>query len=300
MNIESLKEIWDAFINNELFRRLLILVVVLFIVLTLLRYIRKQVLKNTVHSDNKYKIVKAVNVLQYILIVGVLLFVFSDKLGNVGITLGLASAGIAFALQSVIISIAGWLSIMTTGQIKVGQRVRIGDITGDVIDIGVIKTTLMEVGAWVNGDLYNGRITAISNSFVFNVPIQNYSEHYPFLWDEITIPLRVESDFHLARKIFTEVTNEVCGLYAAESKKTWEKMQGKFLIENASVDPSVTLMFDENWITFTIRFVVDYKKRRSTKDRLFTRILEEINKHDDITIATTAMEVTNILKKPSK
>jgi small-conductance mechanosensitive channel len=298
--MKELKAIFEQLIQNELFRRLATLVVILIIILALLRYIRKRVLRDAVHSDNKYKIIKAINVLKYILIVGVILLVFSDKLGNIGITLGLASAGIAFALQSVIVSIAGWLSIMTTGQIKVGQRVKIGDITGDVIDIGVIKTTLMEVGAWVNGDLYNGRITEISNSFVFNVPIQNYSGDYPFLWDEITIPLRTESDFDLARKIFVNVTNEVCGSYAAESKKPWAKMQGKYLIENASVDPSVTLRFDENWITFTIRFVVDYKKRRSTKDILFTRILEEINKHDEILIATAAVEVTNILKNPPK
>ncbi|CAA6828595.1 MAG: Mechanosensitive ion channel family protein [uncultured Aureispira sp.] len=291
--MKTLEGLFEALMNYELFRRLFIWVLVLVVLLTLLSYIKKKVLRNAVHSDNKYKIVKAVNVLKYILIVSAFLFVFSDKLGNVGITLGLASAGIAFALQAVIISIAGWLSIMTTGQIKVGQRVKIGDITGDIIDIGVIKTTLMEVGAWVNGDLYNGRITEISNSFVFNAPIQNYSGHYPFLWDEIRIPLRTESDFHLARKIFVEVTNEVCGLYAEASKKTWEKMQGKFLIENASVEPSVTLMFDENWITFTIRFVVDYKKRRSTKDLLFTRILDEINKQDTIGIATAAMEIKN-------
>lgn len=298
--MKELKAIFEQLIQNELFRRLAILALILIIILVVLRYVRKRVLRDAVHSDNKYKIIKAINVLKYILIVGVILLVFSDKLGNIGITLGLASAGIAFALQSVIVSIAGWLSIMTTGQIKVGQRVKIGDITGDIIDIGVIKTTLMEVGAWVNGDLYNGRITQISNSFVFNVPIQNYSGDYPFLWDEITVPLRTESDFHLARKIFVEVTNEVCGSYATESKRTWAQMQGKYLIENASVDPSVTLRFDENWITFTIRFVVDYKKRRSTKDLLFTRILEEINKHDEIFIATAAMEVTNILKNPPK
>jgi small-conductance mechanosensitive channel len=291
----NLREMWNLLLENEIFRRLFILTIILLILLTVLSYIRKKVLKNTVDSDSKYKIVKAVKILQYILIASVILFVFSDKLGNVGVTMGLAGAGIAFALQSVIISIAGWLSIMTTGQIKVGQRVKIGEITGDIIDIGVMRTTLMEVGAWVNGDLYNGRITELSNSFVFNAPIQNYSADYPFLWDEITIPLRTESDFHLARKIFVEVTNEICGLYTAESKKTWEKMQGKFLIENASVDPSVTLRFDENWITFTIRFIVDYKKRRSTKDLLFTRILEEINKHDTLHVATAAMEIKNVV-----
>jgi small-conductance mechanosensitive channel len=223
------------------------------------------------------------------------LFVYSDKLGNIGVAVGLAGAGIAFALSEVITSFAGWISIMFTNQIKVGQRIKIGELKGDIIDIQVLKTTIMEIGDWVNGDLYNGRITTLSNSFVFKAPIQNYSADYPFLWDEIEVPLRTSSDFVLAKKIFGEVTDEVCGEYAAKSKQVWADMQGKFSIENAQVEPMITLRFDENWMTFTIRYIVDYTKRRTTKDILFTRLLEEINKRDDLLmIATTAMEVTNI------
>jgi len=229
------------------------------------------------------------------MITSVVLFVYSDKLGNIGIALGLAGAGIAFALQEVITSIAGWISIVTTNSIRIGQRVKIGEITGDIIDIGVLKTTIMEVGGWVMGDLYNGRITELSNSFIFKEPIQNYSADYPFLWDEIAIPIRTESDFKLARKIFNEVADEVCGEYSKQSKKVWANMTGKYRVEDADVKPLVTLTFDENWITFTIRYVVDYKKRRSTKDLLFTRLLEEIEKYENIVmIATTSMEVTNV------
>jgi small-conductance mechanosensitive channel len=229
------------------------------------------------------------------LIIIVSLFVYSDKLGDIGVAVGLAGAGIAFALSEVITSFAGWLSIMFTNQIKVGQRVKIGELKGDIIDIQVLKTTIMEVGDWVNGDLYNGRITTISNSFVFKEPIQNYSGDYPFLWDEITIPLRTNSDFKLAKQVFTEVTNQVCGNYSKESRAVWIEMQDKFRIENAQVEPMITMMFDENWITFTIRYVVDYTKRRSTKDLLYTRLLEEINKRKELLmIATAAMEITTL------
>ena len=153
----------------------------------------------------------------------------------------------------------------------------------------------MELGDWVDGDLYNGRITNLSNSFMFKEPLQNYSADYPFLWDEITVPIRTESDFKFARNIFHKVAAEVCGEYSKKSEKVWAKMTDKYRIEDADVEPLITLTFDENWITFTIRYVVDFKKRRSTKDQLFTRLLEEINKYDHIImIATTSMEVLNV------
>lgn len=299
--MEKIKEIIASFLNQQNVERLLIILVGILFVLVLSSFLKKIITRKVNDSANKYRSRKAVNVLSYLMIIIVVLFVYSDRLGNIGIALGLAGAGIAFALQEVITSIAGWINIVTTNSIRIGQRVKIGDITGDIIDIGVLKTTIMEVGDWVDGDLYNGRITDLSNSFVFKEPLQNYSADYPFLWDEISIPIRTESDFNLARKIFLGVVDEVCGVYAEKSELVWTKMTDKYKVEDADVKPLVTLKFDENWITFTIRYVVDYKKRRSTKDHLFTRMLEEIKKYDNIImIATTSMEVTNVNEAEEK
>jgi len=159
--------------------------------------------------------------------------------------------------------------MMITGRVSVGERVMIGQVKGDIIDIGVFSSTIMEMGAWVDGDLYNGRIVSISNSFVFKENIHHYSAEYPFLWDEVRIPIRHESDIDLARKIFLNVLDEVCGKYAEQSKNHWSKMTMKFRVEEAIVDPMVSMIFDENWITFTLRYVVDFKKRRTIKYLLF-------------------------------
>ncbi len=291
---------FNEWIRDDLAQRLLVIIAAIFIIYFVVYFTKKTISKKLTDSNDKYRARKATGIFGYVLFICTLLFVFSDKLGNVGIALGLAGAGIAFALQEVITSFAGWLNILLTGQIKIGQRVKIESITGDIIDIGVMKTTIMEVGDWVNGDLYNGRITSLSNSFIFKSPVQNYSGDYPFLWDEIEVPIRTESDYKLAREVFTKVTNEVCGDYAKRSKETWNRMTDKYNVENAQVDPMVTLRFDNNWITFTLRYVVNYKMRRSTKNKLFTRLLEEIDKYDNIImIAVSAMEVTNISQKDS-
>ncbi len=132
--------------------------------------------------------------------------VFSDKLGGLTVALGVAGAGIAFALQEVIASVAGWLAILFAGFYKTGDRVQLGGIKGDVIDVNVLRTTLMETGQWVDGDLYNGRIVRIANSFVFKEPVFNYSGDFPFLWDEIKIPVQFGSNYDKARKLFLDVT----------------------------------------------------------------------------------------------
>lgn len=282
-------------LDKPLVQQFLVLVIALIVIGIGISVIKKQLNKTIKDIDNKYRARKAVSIMGYLFFVAVALFVYSDQLGNVGMALGVAGAGIAFALQEVIVSFAGWLNILIAGTVSVGQRVKIGEVKGDIIDIGVMSTTIMEVGDWVEGDLYNGRIISLANSFVFKEKIHNYSAEYPFLWDEITIPIRSESDYRLAREVFLKVVNEVCGEYTTKSELQWNKLANKYRVENAQVQPMVTLKFDENWITYTLRYVVDYKNRRTTKDAIYTQLLEEISNYDAIImIATSTLEVTNV------
>jgi small-conductance mechanosensitive channel len=146
---------------------------------------------------------------------------------------------------------------------------------GDVIDISILRTTVMEIGAWVKADLYNGRIVRIANSFVFKEPVYNYSGDFPFVWDEIVIPVKYGSDHHLAREILQRVAQEVVGEYSPLAQTHLKQMVHKYLIEDAKVEPAVTLVATDNWIEFTLRYVVDYKYRRGKRDQLFTHILDE-------------------------
>lgn len=200
---------------------------------------------------------------------------FSDRLGQLTVVFGVVGAGIAFALQELIASFAGWVAISLGQFYKSGDRVQLGGIMGDVIDISILRTTIMEIGAWVKADQYNGRIVRIANSFVFKEPVFNYSADFPFVWDEITIPVKYGSDHHLARAILQQVAEEVVGEYISQARATWQEMVHKYLIEDAKVEPMVTLVTTDNWMEFTLRYVVDYKFRRVKKDQLFTRTLDE-------------------------
>lgn len=265
---------------------------------SLSKFARRALINRIEDSSARYRTRKFISFITYILVILFLASVFSDKLGGFTVAFGVAGAGIAFALQEVIASVAGWLAVTFSSFYKIGDRVQLGGIKGDVIDIGVLRTTIFEMGNWVNGDQYNGRVVRVANSFVFKEPVFNYSGDFPFLWDEITIPTRHGSDRKLARQILEEAAQAVIGDYAKAASKTWKKLVKNYMIEEARVDPMVMMTMDHNWMSYTLRYVVNHKHRRTTKDQLFEHILDAFEKTEGaVTVASSAQEIT--LMNPS-
>jgi hypothetical protein len=264
----------------------------------LLRFIKLVISKNVRDNDHRYRAKKLLDFVGFIFTITIVIIVFSAKMNNVTVALGIAGAGIAFALQEVITSIAGWLAIMLGGFYKTGDRVQLGGIKGDVIDIGVVRTTLMEMGEWVDGDLYNGRIVRVANSFVFKEPVYNYSGDFEFLWDEIKISIQYGSNYEKARELFLNIANEICGESAKVAEHMWQQLVKKYLIEDATTESKVTLVANSNCVEFTIRYIVAYQKRRMTKDKLFTRILYEVDKtKGEIKFASSVVQLINTTDK---
>jgi small-conductance mechanosensitive channel len=245
-------------------------------------------------SQARYRIRKVSALISYLVIILFLAVVFRERLGGLAIALGVAGVGIAFALQEVVTSIAGWAAINFANFYKTGDRIQLGGIKGDVIDIGILRTTLMELGEWVKSDLYTGRIVRIANSFVFKEPVFNYSGDFPFLWDEITVPVTYASDHRLAREILEKIIHTVIEEYSAYAKRAWKDIVKKYMVEEAMIDPVVTLVCTDNWIEFTVRYITDFKLRRSTKNRLFSLILEEFEKTGGrVKIASTTLQLVD-------
>lgn len=287
-----------SFLETPAFRNLVAVVIGVLVILTITSFIRRMVPRYVADTNSRYRTRKFINYISFALIILLALIIFSSQLSGLTVFLGVAGAGIAFALQEVIASIAGFVIINFSNMFRVGDRVMVGGVKGDVVDIGILRTTMMQMGDWVNGDLYNGKIVHVSNSSVFKDPIYNYSGEFPFLWDEVTIPIRSESDHEYARQLFTDILNDIQGDFATEASKHWEVMTEKMMIEKARVAPIVSMVFDENWITFTLRFVVDFQKRRLTKDLIFTRVLEAVKaSNGKITIASSTLEVTTFKGK---
>lgn len=241
-----------------------------------MRLLRRAIRSRVADNELRYRASKLVTLGGYSVIIIVVLTVVGGRLSGFTVALGAGSAGIAFALQEVIASFAGWLAVSFGGFYKVGDRVQLGGIKGDVIDIGFIRTTIMEIGSWVNGDLYNGRIVRVANSFIFKEPVFNYSGEFPFVWDEIVVPIKFGSDYDLVRAILTQAADDVVGDYVASAREHWQRLVKSFRIEDARIDPLVTIIANDNWVEFTLRYVVEHRARRITKDKLFTQLLREV------------------------
>jgi len=228
--------------------------------------------------DARYRVRKFVVYAGYAVVIVFVTILFEDRLGRVSFALGVAGAGVVVALQDVIASFAGWFAIGLSNLYTVGHRIQIAEMKGDVIDISIMRTTVMETGGWVSGDLYNGRVLRIPNSYVLKGPIFNYSQGFRFIWDEIKVPLMVNSDQHLAREILLRVAKDNVASYLAEAERLWKRVADNYRLENPRLEPTLSLVVSGGSLEFTLSYIVDYTNRTSMKDRLFTQIVEEVTR----------------------
>jgi small-conductance mechanosensitive channel len=227
-------------------------------------------------GDARYRVRKFVVFSGYLAILLFLAILFEDRLGRLSFALGVAGAGVAVALQDVLASIAGAFSIGFSKLYTVGDRVQIGDTRGDVIDIGLLRTTLMEIGSWVGRDLYSGRIVRIPNNTVLKNSVFNYSQGFRFIWDQVKVVFTISSDAALAREMLLRIAKDVVGDYLVEAQKSWNAVSEDYRTENPPIEPVVALSVNGASLEFTVNYVVDYTQRTFVQDRMFTKIVQEV------------------------
>lgn len=266
-----------------------------FIILYALRhFILNRLYGRLKDSGHWYVTRKVARWLNNVILVLLFMSIFGNKLSGLATAFGLAGAGVTYALREVIVSIAGWFAILFGDFFVPGDRVLLGGIKGDVVDIGVLRTTLMELGEWVSGDQYTGRIVRVSNSYIFNSPVYNYNADFKFLWDEIMIPMRSKSDMELAKTILLETAEKYTGQYDKEAADDWEKLKVRYKVENASLENQVFLTFDGNAIEIRLRYIVNYRERRGVKDKLYSEIIQRFEQEKEhLEIATDILEVVS-------
>jgi len=110
----------------------------------------------------------------------------------------------------------------------------------------------------------------VANNCIIKEPVFNYTSDFPFVWDEIVLPVKYGSNMQVARDVLQRLVKGVVGEYAIYAQKAWEKIVDKYMIEVAKEEPAITITANENWVEFTIRFVVDHKERRAIKNRIFS------------------------------
>jgi small-conductance mechanosensitive channel len=255
--------------------------------------LEEAVLKKIKVSTTKYSSKKTLSVLSFTSYALAFLIVWIAETQYILLSLGLIGAAIAFALQDVFKNFAGGIMIFLNGIYHVGDRIEFNERYGDVIDIGILYTTLMEIREWVQGDQVTGRLTMVPNGGILSGTIQNYTRDFDFIWDELTIPITYDSDWKEANSMIIEIARKETLPIVEKAEKTMNQLEGKYYFTKRSIEPSVFITLTDNWISFGVRYVAEVHNRRVLHDKLSRAILEEIGKSDRVKIASATINITS-------
>ncbi len=268
-----------------------------------LRALIGAVLSGTKHSSiqAKFWTRQGVSLLAAILLViGLVSIWFSDP-ARLATAFGLISAGLAFALQQVVTSIAGYFVILRGSTFTVGDRISMGGVRGDVLRLGFIQTTIMEMGqpasvqgsapaTWVNSRQFTGRIVSVTNSKIFDEPVFNYTREFPFIWDEMPIPITYASDRARVEAIMLEAARLHAVDASAMDEDAMRHLQQRFGVDPLDLQPRVFYRITDNWLELTVRFILLTHRNRVVKDAMARHIIAELGAAG-IGIASTTSDI---------
>jgi small-conductance mechanosensitive channel len=253
-----------------------------------LRHLLKARIKDPAHMHTLYMLVR-----NTVLAAGgiVILFIWLGSGSNLTVAMGILGAGIAFASQEVIGSFAGYVNIVTGSLFRIGDRVRIGNVEGDVLDISILRTTVMEIGEWVQADQYTGRIVTVANRVVFSDAVFNYTQHWRYLWDEIVIPVTYTSDWRRAGEIMLEYGKTYTSPIQAQARAELQAVLDRYPLHEPAVEPALYVVMTDNWIEMTLRFILEAHERRKIRAQLHHELLQRFESEPNITVASVTMEI---------
>ncbi len=205
--------------------------------------------------------------------------------------LGLASAGIAVAMHDTIANLAGWVFIVWRKPFKVGDRVEIGGIAGDVIDIRIFQFSMIEIGNWVDADQSTGRIVHVPNSKVLRDHLANYNIGFEYIWHEIPVLVTFESDWKKAKKLLQDVTKNDIEHLSDGAQAQIRQAAHKYMIFYGALTPIVYTTVKDSGVLLTIRYMVNPRQRRSSEQKIWEAILDAFaaEKNIDLAYPTTRL-----------
>jgi small-conductance mechanosensitive channel len=240
----------------------------------------------------RYSLRKAVSVLYLAACLIIIVSVWLENTQNLLVAYGLIGAGIAIALQDFFKNFVGGVLVLINKIYSVGDRVEISGRYGDVIEIGVFYTTLMEIREWVSGDQTTGRLTTLPNGLMLTGVVNNYTKDHKFIWDEITLPLTYDSDWKTARTRFTEIVSKETEAVITMAQDGISKLKEKYYATQIrTLEPQIFVTPTDNWIQFDIRYVTSVYERRAMKSRISRLLLKEVQSNRALNIASATSEI---------
>ena len=274
-------------------------ILVIIIILSIISFLVKLTLRKYFsQNENFYMINKIINFSLVFLIVMVVLFSYIDNVSYLVTILGFASAGIAIALKDWFMSIFGWMVIVTSGFIQVGDRIRVTkggvETVGDVLDISLFKITIREDVTMISytKNRRAGRIYFVPNNYIFSELIANYSHsELRTVWDGIDITITFDSNHKKAQKIAREILKHYSKGYSDITRKQLSKMRNKYQLRATGVEPRVFTLVEPHGIVISSWYLTNSYAALVLRSTISPEILDAFMKEDDIHIAYPTQQI---------
>lgn len=272
-------------LSPEIQTKLFESIFVILIIIVIQRIVKKVLIDKFQDIKIRYQWQKISLYVAVSLIIIFLLNTWLHIFGSIGTFLGLFSAGIAIALKDPLVNMVGWGFILIRQPFRVGDRIQIGKVAGDVIDIRLFQFSIIEIGNWVDAEQSTGRIVHIPNGVVFTEPQANYTAEFQYIWNEIPVLVTFESDWQKAKKILTDIVNHHGVMLSNEAERQIKAAAKKFLIFYSILTPIVYTSVKDSGIMLTMRYMCNPRERRLTEEKIWEDVLKEFAKHKDIDLA---------------
>ena len=204
--------------------------------------------------------------------------IWFEGIQSIATYLGLLSAGLAIALKDPITNIMGWMFILWRVPFSVGDRVQLGENSGDVIDINFFNFTLMEIGHWAEGNSSTGRSVHVPNGKVFIDTLANYGRGFKYIWNEIPVLITFESDWKLAKEILSNIANKHALHITKAAAKKFKETSKLFMMYQPNFEPEVYTKVEDSGVKLTIRYLCNPRKRRASIQAIWEDVMPEFKK----------------------
>ena len=230
--------------------------------------------------------------------------IWFDNPERIATGVGLMGAGLAFALQKVVSSFAGYFVILRGKTFNVGDRITMGGVRGDVISLNFMQTVIMEIGQppavqasdpgmWVQSRQFSGRIVTVSNSKIFDEPVYNYTRDFPFIWEEMHLPISYRDSRDTVERILLDAATRETVKIEELAQPALDLLEAKYFVRPIDMAPRVYVRLTDNWVEMTVRFLCRDHDIRGLKDRMSREVIANLDKAK-IGIASGTYEIVGL------
>lgn len=241
----------------------------------------------------------------FVAVVLAVVSIWFDDPARLSTAMGFVAAGLAFSMQRVITAFVGYLIIMRGKTFTVGDRIKMGGVRGDVVAMGFLQTRILEMGQpsnvqgqeepgmWVRARQFTGRLVTVTNDKIFDEPVFNYTREFPFIWEELAVPVPYRANRELAEQILLRAAEEARQAYGEVGDAQRQRLEREYGIRLDDTTPRVFVRMTDNWLEMTIRFLTPEHGIRPIKDAMTRAILREFDAAG-IAVASASFEVVGL------